>query len=126
MSLFFNIHLLEQFSEGNPVVMLDMLKDWFDKKLLAKNSKDPFVPRNLRGSNFLLNPEKFLNDKVTDLYYKVQYLKLASLRNYYDYIEFGYKFLDITLYPDLNINAIRSNPLLKITNTKIYFKYEEI
>ena len=126
MALFYNIRLLEQFSQGNPSSMLELLKNWYDKKLIAKNSKDPYKPRNLQGTNFLLYPEKFLNDKTTDIYFKIQYLRLASLRNYADYKLTGQTYLDITLYPDINKQAIANNPLIQIINTKIYFKYEEI
>ena len=124
MALFYNIHLLEQFSKGNPATVIELLTDWYNKKTIAKNSKDPFVPRNYSGSNFLLNPKDFLNDKRTDIYFRLQYLRLSSLRNYADYKLFEQTWLDTTLYPDLNRQAIQQNPLLTINNTKIHFKYE--
>lgn len=124
MALFYNIHLLEQFSKGNPATIMELLTDWHNKKTIAKNSKDKFVPRNYSGSNFLLNPSDFLNDKRTDIYFRLQYLRLSSLRNYADYKLFGQTWLDTTLYPDLNRQAIQQNPLLTINNTKIHFKYE--
>lgn len=124
MALFYDIQLLERFSKGNAASMLGMLTDFFNKKTIAKNRNDPFIPRNISGTSFLLKPEPFLNDKTTDISFRIQYLRLSSLRNYADYKLLGQTWLDTTIYPDLNSTAIKHNPLLTIHNTKIHFKYE--
>ena len=78
----------------------------------------------LTGNSFLLFPEPLFIDN-TDILYLVQYIKLAALRDWNLYKQYKYKSLQTSFFPDLNYDAIRSNPLLKITPTQITFKYEE-
>jgi len=93
----------------------------------------PLRPDNIRlrskkplhGTSYLLNPEKLFSDKTTDLLFKSQYIKLTARRDYSLYKEYGYKGLHRSFFPDLNIPAIKNNPLLRITDTEILFKYEE-
>ena len=37
----------------------------------------------------------------------------------------GYRYLDLSFFFDIDLNAIKSNPLITIKENKIYFKYEE-
>jgi hypothetical protein len=128
MTLFFNIELLEQKTNSDPIYMLKALHNWFVKRRVPKNSKEKYKPLqiSLKGSSYLLNPKDFFADKSTDIIWLIHYLKLAACRDYTLYTLYGIKYLDISFMPDLNIEAIKLNPILSITDNKIYFKYEEI
>lgn len=80
---------------------------------------------SLAGFSFLLNPAPILNYGGHDISYKVQYVKLAAKRDYSLYKFFGVKSLDLSFWPDVDINNIKHNPLIKIANNHIYFKFEE-
>lgn len=121
MTLFFDILTLEKASKNDPKSMLDLLKQWMYKD----NPYSKPIKVSLSGKSFLLNPKPLLYDTVTDIIYKSQYIKLAGRRDYADYKLFKNKHLDLSLYPDINMAAIKHNPLLKIANNKIYFKFEE-
>lgn len=121
MTLFFDIFTLEKASKNDPKSMLTLLKQWMYKD----NPYAKPIKVSLSGKSFLLNPKPLLYDAVTDPIYKSQYIKLAGRRDYANYKLFKNTYLDLSLYPDINIGAIKHNPLLKIANNKIYFKFEE-
>lgn len=121
MTLFFDILTLERESKQDPKSMLALLKQWLNKD---KPYSKP-IKKSLHGSSFLINPKPLLYDTTTDIIYKAQYIKLAGRRDYTQYKLFKAKYLDLNLYPDINLGAIKSNPLITITNNKIYFKFEE-
>ncbi len=106
--------------------MVIALYYWYKKETIPKKSNSKFKPlKNLAGTSFLLNPEKFFKDKTTDIIWKAQVIRLAGRRDYMHYKMYGYKFLDLSFFPDISINSIQSNPLIEIKQNKIYFKYEE-
>lgn len=74
----------------------------------------------------MLNPEAFFRDKSTDILYKIQYLKLLAKRDYLLYKAYKYSALQLSYFPDINLKAIKHNPLLIITDKEIKFKYEEL
>lgn len=121
MTLFFDIFTLEKASKNDPKSMLALLKQWMYKD----NPYAKPIKVSLSGKSFLLNPKPLLYDAVTDPIYKSQYIKLAGRRDYANYKLFKNTYLDLSLYPDINMAAIKHNPLLKIANNKIYFKFEE-
>lgn len=124
MALFFDLNKLEELSCSDANKFLTLLEYHFNKKTIP-SKYDKYKPVPLHGSCFLLNPIPFFSDKTTDILYKVQYIKLAARRDYNLYRQYKYKALNTSYFPDLNWDAIRSNPLLKITPTEITFKYEE-
>lgn len=128
MILFFNILVLEQETLCDPYYMVQALRLYWQKRSIPKNSKSVYKPikKSLAGSSFLLNPESFFDDKTTDVRYLVQYLRLAARRDYSLYKSHRIKYLDLTYFSDLNLDALESNPLLEITNKQIKFKYEEL
>lgn len=127
MILFFNLNTLEKETKGDPHYMVVALQRWFNKDLVPKNAKQKYKPlsKSLHGSSFLVSPEPFFDDTTTDIIWRVQYLKLAAKRDYTLYKLYGLTWLDRTFVPDLNTQAITANPLITLTNTKLYFKYEE-
>jgi hypothetical protein len=125
MTLFFNILLLEQDTQCNPKLMVEKLKLWYSRKRIPKNYATKIKPLSkLFGDSFLLNPQSFFEDQTTDIIYKSQYLQLAGRRNYSDFVHFGATYLDLTLFQDVDLDKLKTNPLLTIANNKIYFKYE--
>lgn len=124
MALFFNLDTLEAQSCNDSVKFIGMLWYHYSRRLPSRYSKIKPSRVSLSGHSFLLNPEPLFNDN-TDILYKVQYIKLAARRDWNLYKQYKYKSLQTSFFPDLNYDAIRSNPLLKITPTEITFKYEE-
>lgn len=125
--IFFNMKLLEEQSSCNNEKMIALLYHHYNKKTIpSKWDKYPPSRVPLHGYSYLLNPRDFFNDKGTDILYKIQYLKLAAMRDYLLYKQYKYKALQTSFYPDLNWAAIKHNPLLIITPTEIRFKYEEL
>lgn len=124
MAVFFDLEKLEEQSCNEPTKFLAMLENHFMKRLPNRYSKHLYSKVPLHGKSFLLNPAGLFNDLTTDIIYKVQYVKLASLRDWSLYKVYKYTGLQTSYYPDLLYDVIRSNPLLEITQTEIKFKYE--
>jgi hypothetical protein len=119
MTFFFNLENLEKESCNDTKKFLDILNRVYNKKYFN-------IKHNMRGISFLLNPAPLFSiHKSIDTAYIVQYVKLAGRRDYSLYKHYGIKSLPLSYFPDINMSAIKTNPLLKITNTEIYFLYEE-
>ena len=120
MTLFFNWISLVKETKGNPSKTVAVLQD------LANNNPLKYGLRvKLKGTSFLLNAKGILNDKSTDILYVYQYLLLAARRDYSFYSLYGTATLPLSYYPDIDLSSVKTNPLLNVTNTEIYFKYEE-
>lgn len=78
----------------------------------------------MAGSSYLLNFDDLLHH-VGDTLWKGQYIRLAARRDYMLYKMYRAKYLDLSYFPDIDINAIKHNPLLEIVGNKLYFKFEE-
>lgn len=126
MTLFFDINILEQDTKCDPIYLVTALHKFYKGITIPKNSREKYKPlRRLKaGSNFLINPEPLFNDNSVDSLYKAQYIRLAARRNYLQYKLFGDTTLDLTLYPDINLQAIQFNPLLSTAQKQLKFKYE--
>ena len=125
MALFFNLKTLEQESNGDTGKFMAMLEYHYSKKLPYKYSKYKPSKVSLAGNCFILNPRKLFADNSVDVLFKIQYIKLAGRRDYNLYKQYKYRALQLSYYPDINIDLIKNNPLLTITKTEILFKYEE-
>jgi len=127
MILFFNLSVLEAETLGNPRQMVEKLRLFYTKKQMPKNSYSKVKPiRNLVGNSYLINPDGFFNDNITDIIYKSQYIQLAGRRDYSAYKLYNVTYLDLSYFKDIALDNIKTNPLITITQNKIYFKYEEI
>lgn len=126
MALLFNLTLLESKTNCDPVKLVETLKLYFLRKKIPKNSRSKVKPLpNLFGNSFLLNPESLFKN-TAEIVFQAQYIRLAGRRDYGMYKIFGHTFLDLSYFSDLNLDALKHNPLLTIKDNKIYFKYEEI
>lgn len=77
-----------------------------------------------KGPCFIIYPDKVLKEAKypNDLYI---YLELASMRNPFDHAIRGITYLPLIIVPEYLKEVIKVNPLLKIDDDKIYFKYEQ-
>lgn len=125
MALFFNLETLESQASGDPDKFMALLKYHYDKKVIP-NKHSRYKPSTipLHGNSFIINPYPLFSDHVTDTLYKVQYVKLAARRDYGLYRQYNYLALQTSYFPDINYEAIKTNPLLEITQSEIKFKYE--
>lgn len=125
MTLWFNLKILEEEAKCNSEKFIFLLERFFYKGL--PRLRDKFISnRSLAGVNYLLNPEPLFKLKKTiDINFIVQYVKLSARRDYTLYKYYKDATLHISYYPDLNLNALKRNPLLEITDSQIKFLYEE-
>ena len=124
--LFFDLDILEEGTRCDPQYLVTALYKFWRGTRYPRNSTEKYKPltKLKPGSGFLLNPTEFFKDKAVESAYKAQYIRLAGRRNFALYKSYGIRSLDLSLYPDINIDAIVSNPLLTIANKQIHFKYE--
>lgn len=120
MTVFFDITNLRTESCNSYNKFFELFKTHCRNKLHKKQLK-----KTLHGSSYILNPEPLFENKGIDILYKLQYIELAALRDYSMYKLYGRTTLELSYYPDLNVEKIKTNPLLKIQNNQIYFLYEE-
>lgn len=123
MALFFNLDLLETETNCDPKLMLSMLERHFSKKLIPKNNRDKITCANLAGHSFLLNAQPLFSE-TCDIAHKAQYIRLAGRRDYSLYKLYRVVYLDLSYFKDIDLDALKHNPLLTITDNKIYFKHE--
>ena len=120
MTTFFDLGNLEAESCNNYTKFVNLLHDHSRGKLPKLTTK-----RTLHGKSFLLNPKSLFTRNNIDILYKIQYIKLAARRDYAMYKLYKFARLDLTFFPDIDIDALKTNPLLKIDNNQIQFLYEE-
>jgi hypothetical protein len=126
VTFFFNIEALER-EAGDSYVKFMTIFEIIVLDKLPKSTYIKSVNRCKKGNSYLLNPKPLLNlAKNIDIAYIIQYIKLAARRDYTAYKYNNYAGLLLSYYPDINMAAIKHNPLLKITKQEILFKYEEI
>ena len=77
-----------------------------------------------KGPCFLVNIDEALQNysSPNDLYI---YLELASKRNIFDYLTRGTLYLPTIMIPEYLNGLVETNPMLKVENDKLYFKYEQ-
>lgn len=123
MALFFDLNNIKAEAKGNHNKFFELLKMLHQKGIPKRR---PGMPKlKLTGNSYLINPRPLLeSDKGVDILYKMQYVELAARRDYSLYKLYGIKTLPLSYYPDLNLQAIKHNPLLTIINNEIHFKYE--
>lgn len=124
--LIFNLNKLETFAGDNDVKLIWLLYKWYRDKDCIPRKGDKFVLIKplTGGSSFLTNPEPLLLDKITDPIYIAQYIKLAGRRDLFMYKQYRVTQLDISFFPDINLENIKYNPLIQVSGNKIHFKYE--
>lgn len=114
-TFFFDLTKLEKLAKNDLYRFMEIMEAEYNTVLVLSK---------IRGKSFLLKPKSLFKAKI-DIVYKVQYVRLAAKRDYFLYKQYGFKGLDLSLYPDLHTNNIKYNPLLEISNNKLTFKLED-
>jgi hypothetical protein len=121
--LFFNLAQLQLAANGNSTTLVKELERYY----LYRNKKlnGYYLPKYslFGGTSFLINEKELFNDSSLDVY-KAQYIILAGKRDLNVYKEYKVATLDLSFFPDLQVEKIKNNPLLNIIQQQIKFKYE--
>lgn len=121
----FNLDVLESKTKGDPEYLVEALRLYTQHKLPKKRSKYARIDLS-GGSSYILDPNSLYKDKI-DTVYKAQYIRLAGRRSLLQYKIHKIIYLDLSLFPDLNMQQISRNPLLKVIDgTQLHFKYDYI
>jgi hypothetical protein len=120
----FNIIKLERGTKDVNEFMQELIS-WHKIRSGPKSKLLTYQGLNLAGRSFLISPDPLLYNKKIDIIHKVQYVKLAGRRDYSLYKLYEIRYLDLTFFPDINLPALKTNPLLSIETNKIHFKFEE-
>lgn len=120
---YFDMRKLEKASANNSVYMLNLLENFFAKKLPKTRYGVKDHVDLSGGSSFLVNPKRLFSSRV-DADYKAQYVILASRRDVLHYAEYGVTYLDLSFWPDVLVDRLVNNPLLEIADNKIHFLLE--
>jgi hypothetical protein len=68
MTLFFNLTLLENNTQCDPIKLVEQLRLHFIRKSIPKNQYTKIKPiLNLTGNSFLIKPSLIFDDKNTDI-----------------------------------------------------------
>lgn len=128
MALFFNLYNLELQAADDPKKFLALLEYHSKGITIPKGNYAKYRPSRLpmHGFSYMLNPAPIFSTKDIDIGYLVQYVKLAGRRDYALYNFNKVISLDLSYFPDLDREAIKTNPLLKVINNSLHFKFEEI
>jgi hypothetical protein len=127
MALIFNLDqtIKAAHATGNT---LRAVLDFCINKPIVKNAKSRFIRVNpkavLEGYSFIINHKDLFADKTTDSAFIDQYIILAGKRDYHLYKMYNYTKLPLSYFPDLNKDSIKYNPLLKVEQDDIAFRYE--
>jgi len=126
--LFYNWEKIFETSEGNPQTMYTIVK-MMALNEIPKNKYDKiykYAYKSFVGKSFLLHPDVLLYNSYKHSYRDIgQYLALASLRPYVDYITTGETTLDLNIC-EVPVELFNDNSLLRIEDGKVHFLYEEV
>jgi hypothetical protein len=123
MTLFFNLENLDKEAGTNYRRYLFLLYQLYYKKLPSRKDKHRPAKLKLTGNSFLLNVKPLFTE-IVDIAYVIQYIRLAGMRDYTLYKQYSVTSLPLSYFPDVNIDNIKHNPLLTITEDSIFFKHE--
>jgi hypothetical protein len=125
MTFFFNLENLEKESCDSSTKFIQILDTLYYKKLPSKRKQIKPIKLDMRGPSFILNLEPVLKlKKQIDPAYIVQYVKLCARRDFMLYKQHGIKSVQLSYYPDIDLDAIKTNPLIHITKSEIHLKHE--
>lgn len=115
----------------NPFAVLEYfyLKSNIEIPTFLKRKVPEIVKRAVKlpypsGPCYILNIHEAL-ENTTDPNHLYVYLELASKRNKFDYAIRGVKYLPCIMVEDYLLEWVERNPMLKVENNNIYFKYEQ-
>lgn len=121
--VFFDLLKLEDLAGSDTTKFITLL-GYHCRGIKVVKKKERYKPANLVGSSFLLNPAPIFKN-AANINHNVQYVRLAGRRDYTLYKFYGIAYLDLSFFPDIDIQKIKHNPLISIENNKVYFLYEQ-
>lgn len=126
--LLYNWKKIFKVSEGNPYDIMLIFK-MMTKGLVPHNKYDKiyrYYTQDFTGQSYLLHPDVLLYNLYKYEYRELaQYLALASIRSYADYLATGDTTLPLRHAP-MAVELFENNRLLSIDDTSIHFLYEEV
>jgi hypothetical protein len=126
--LFYNWEKIFESSEGNPQTMYSIVKMMYLNEI-PKNKYDKiykYANKSFIGQSFLLHPDVLLYNSYKHSFREIaQYLALASVRPYVDYVTTGELTLDLDLV-EIPLELFTDNSLLHVEDGKLHFLYEEV
>ena len=126
--LFYDWEKIFEASKGNPQLMFLIIK-MMHLNEIPKNKYDKiykYSSKHFWGKSFLVHPDVLLYNAYKHSYSEIgQYLALASLRPYVDYVTTGELTLDLAVC-EVPVELFNDNSLLRVENDKIHFLYEEV
>jgi len=115
-------------AEKSPYVIYIIFRMMVEKQI-PKNKYDKIYAlsqKDFVGESFLLNPEALIFNSYKYTYREIaQYLALASLRPYADYLATGKLSLDLFTV-EIDQGLFNENSLLYTVDNELYFLYEEV
>jgi hypothetical protein len=125
--LLYNWNKIFETAQGSPLVVFIIFK-MLVTRAIPENKYDriyKFSNTDFSGKSFLVHPDLLLHYSYKYSYREIaQYLALAAMRPYVDYVTTGERTLDVLLC-EVSPEFYEDNSLLYIDKGKIHFLYEE-
>lgn len=126
--LFYDWKKIYDAADGNPLAVFVIFR-MLVKKSIPKNKYDDiykYAGKHFTGQSYIVHPDVLLYYAYKHSHREIaQYIALASMRPYADYLVTGDTTLDL-LQCEVELEYFEDNSLLRIENGKIHFIYEEV
>ena len=126
--LFYDWKKMFDAADGNPLAIFIIFK-MLVTRAIPKNKYDDiykYASKHFNGESFIVHADVLLHNSYKHDYREIaQYLALASLRPYADYLVTGDTTLDL-LQCEVDQELFKDNSLLHINNGRVHFLYEEV
>ena len=126
--LFYDWKKMFDASEGSPLAVFIILKMLVTNSIPTNKYDDTYkyAMKSFVGESFLLHPDVLIHNSYKHDYREIaQYVALASMRPFADYLATGELTLDL-LQCEVDLELFEDNSLLRIEDNKIHFLYEEV
>lgn len=126
--LFYDWKKMFEAAEGSPLALFVIFK-MLVTNAIPRNKFDDiykYAGKHFNGESFLIHPDVLLHNAYKHDYRDIaQYIALASIRPYADYLVTGEPTLDL-LQCEVDQELFEDNSLLTIKDGKVHFLYEEV
>jgi hypothetical protein len=126
--LFYDWKKMFEAAEGSPLAVFIIFKMLVTNGIPRNKFDDiyKYAGKHFNGESFLIHPDVLLHNAYKHDYRDIaQYLALASIRPYADYLVTGEPTLDL-LQCEVDQELFEDNSLLTIKDGKVHFLYEEV
>ena len=126
--LFYDWKKMFEAAEGSPLALFVIFK-MLVTNAIPRNKFDDiykYAGKHFNGESFLIHPDVLLHNAYKHDYRDIaQYIALASIRPYADYLVTGDTTLDL-LQCEVDQELFENNSLLTVKDGKVHFLYEEV